>query len=78
MVKNVVRKTTTMEGSNYSAFLSEVAVNHLKTAKCETWPKRSKMRTKVCNRINTQIKKPPLKKGFPTTINIIYILKPAL
>ena len=41
----------TMEGSNYwgygygySAFLSEVAVNHLKKARGEIWPKRSERR----------------------------------
>ena len=37
-----------MEGSNYwfqdSAFLSEVAVNHLKKARGEIWPKRSERR----------------------------------
>ena len=60
-----------------SALLSEVAVNHLKTARGEIWPKRNekkqpqkkkkttKMRTKVRNKINIQIKKPHFKKGFP-------------
>ena len=51
--------------------LSEVVVNHLKTARGEILPKRSeknkttkttKMRTKVCNKINNQIKKVHLKK----------------
>ena len=42
-----------MEGSNYwgirlqdSAFLSEVAVNHLKKARGEIWPKRSEKKHK--------------------------------
>ena len=63
-----------MEGSNYSSFLSEVAVNHLKKARGEIWPKRSERRNNtkkpyqdedkksaINKKNNSQIKKPHLK-----------------
>ena len=49
-----------------SAFLSEVTVNHLKTARGEIWPKRSEKTNNQKNyqdevKINSQMKKPHLK-----------------
>ena len=72
-----------------SSFLSEIAVNHLKKARGENWPKHSERRNNTKNyqdedkkssiyiykkkKINSQIKKPYLKM-IPIKCNIYVII----